>query len=103
MITSNCNERLSGVNPGEIERDNRKGTVNNSGLLEDSSDQSNLYLLRPESSSKHSISSDRSSKSLDTLQADLLSIDIMEEYMTENVDFVFDDNNNIDYTRIEMC
>lgn len=70
--------------------------------MEDSSDQSNLYLSRPESSCKYSISSDGSSKSWDTLQADFLNTDIMEEYMTENVDFVFDDNNNIDYTRIEM-
>lgn len=69
--------------------------------MDESFDQPNLCLARPESSCEYSRSSDGS---LDTsLPADFLSADSMDDYMTENQDFVFDDNNNIDYTRIEMC
>ena len=68
--------------------------VENRELAEDSCDEFNGYLSREESLSEYSISSDCSSKSLEELQVDLMNNNMLD-HPTDNMDFVFNDDNPI--------
>ena len=59
---------------------------------------SHEYRSRAESSSEYSTSNDSSTENLDELQTDLTTD--VSDYITENMDFVFDDN--IPNANVEM-
>ncbi len=107
-VTLDCTERLAGdgemtpidncgtaVDCRDSTEDNSETTVETRVKVENGFDQP--CRSRAQSWSEYSMSSDSSSKSLEELQADLLTMDVLDHF-SENMDFVFKDDNNV-----EMC
>ena len=96
FTASDCSVRLNdhstSPNCHENMENGQETTVENHELTEDSCDEFNGYFSREESLSEYSFSSDCSSKSLEELQADLMNNNMLE-HLTDNMDFVFNDEN----------
>ena len=96
--TSDCSERLEDdreptANDRATTGDCRKSTENGEWIV-DQENGFDKYRSR-ESSSEYSLSSDSSLKSLDELQEDILGIDFLDNHMSENMDFVFNNDSNV--------
>ncbi len=107
-VTLDCTERLAGdgemtpvdncgtaVDCRDCTEDNSETAVGTRVKMENGFDEP--YRSRAQSWSEYSMSSDSSSKSLEELQAYLLTMDVLDHF-SENMDFVFNDDNNV-----EMC